>query len=224
MTKVKIDKIIRSKRKTIGLEVTGDAGLIIRAPKQVSLDYIERVVKEKKDWIQRRQEVARKRQQMAPPRRFVSGEGYWYLGNAYPLVVIDKAASPLSFDGNFNLSRRHLLNASDILAGWYRETARWVIGERAEHYATVYGLRYRKITITSARKRWGSCNAGGNLCFSWRLVMAPLKIIDYVVVHELAHLKEKNHSKRFWDLVGQMDPDYKQDRRWLRENGHVLTI
>jgi predicted metal-dependent hydrolase len=86
------------------------------------------------------------------------------------------------------------------------------------------GLTCRSVRITDAKERWGSCNAAGSLNFAWRLVMAPPPVIDYVIVHELAHLVEMNHSQRFWGLVGRILPDYAVRRKWLRENEHLLTL
>jgi predicted metal-dependent hydrolase len=91
-------------------------------------------------------------------------------------------------------------------------------------YAAQYGLRYEKIRITSAQTRWGSCSPKGTLSFTWRLVMAPLEVIDYVVIHELAHLRVKNHSKTFWAEVESMLPDYTRHVAWLRKNGKFLTL
>ncbi|MCS7122892.1 MAG: M48 family metallopeptidase, partial [Candidatus Micrarchaeota archaeon] len=87
-----------------------------------------------------------------------------------------------------------------------------------------YNFRYNRVRITNARRRWGSCSSSNNLNFSWRLIMAPLEVIDYVVVHELVHTRIKNHSKAFWRMVEAVMPDYDRQRRWLRENGHMLKI
>lgn len=224
MAEIKIEKIIRSDRKTIALVVTPEANLIVRAPRHVSLNSIEQFVEEQSRWIRRKQEMVRKKQRSAVPKRFVTGEEFSYLGTNYPLVIVDNGTSPLVFDGTFRLSHLHVNRALEIFTSWYREAARMVISERVDHCAAQAGLQYKSIKINGARTRWGSCSAKGNLNFSWRLVMTPLKIIDYVVAHELAHLWEKNHSKKFWQEVQRMDPDYQQDRRWLKENGHLLKL
>jgi len=99
-----------------------------------------------------------------------------------------------------------------------RKQAKQLIPQRVEHYAKLYNINYNKIKITSAKKRWGSCSARGNLNFSWRLVLTPPEIIDYVVIHELCHVVHHNHSKRFWALVAQICPNYKACRKWLRKS------
>jgi len=99
-----------------------------------------------------------------------------------------------------------------------------VITERVQWYAAKHGLEYKQVKITSARTRWGSCNSRGTLSFSWRLVMAPVPVIDYVVVHELAHTVEKNHSKKFWAKVQIIMPDYQNRIEWLDKNGHLFNL
>jgi predicted metal-dependent hydrolase len=93
-----------------------------------------------------------------------------------------------------------------------------------DHYASQYGFQYKKIGITSAQTRWGSCSANGSLNFSWRLILAPMEAVDYVVVHELVHTVHHNHSRRFWQKVGKIMPDYKERRKWLRKNGQRLIL
>jgi hypothetical protein len=99
-----------------------------------------------------------------------------------------------------------------------------VFTERVEWYAEEYGFEVKKIRISSARTRWGSYSQTGTLSLTWRLVMAPLDVIDYVVVHELCHLREMNHSKAFWEQVEAILPDYKQRRKWLKDNEKLLVL
>jgi hypothetical protein len=90
------------------------------------------------------------------------------------------------------------------------------------HYARLYNFHYQKIRLSSARTRWGSCSARGTLSFTWRLIMSPPEIIDYVVIHELAHTIHHNHSPQFWGLVGSILPDYAEKRKWLKHNSHLF--
>lgn len=221
---IKISKIIRSKRKTIELEVKGDACLIVRAPYRVTDEAIKRFVTEKKRWIEQKQKLAIEKNLQRPKRAFINGEDFLYLGEAYKLKIVDKLTQPLVFKNGFMLSKRYVDNASAVFIKWYREEAQRKITERVALCSAMAGLRYRRINITSAQHRWGSCGQYGSLNFSWRLIMAPLKVIDYVVVHEVAHLAEKNHSKRFWGKVAILCPDYVKHEIWLKENGHLLTL
>lgn len=102
--------------------------------------------------------------------------------------------------------------------------ARELLSQRVCSFARAFGLTYRKIRISSARTRWGACSTSGTLSFNWRLVMAPPQVVDYVVVHELAHLRQPNHSPAFWDEVAKMMPDYAHHRAWLKKNGSRLHL
>lgn len=104
----------------------------------------------------------------------------------------------------------------------YRDAAKDYIPKRVEYYHTFTGGNYSKITIRDQKTRWGSCSATGTLSFNFRLMMAPPRVLDYVVVHELCHLTHMNHSKDFWNMVESILPDYKEHRKWLKENGHSL--
>lgn len=104
----------------------------------------------------------------------------------------------------------------------YREKAREQIEKRAAHFAALMGVDYGRIAIRGQKRRWGSCSGAGNLNFNWKLALMPPEILDYVVVHELAHRKEMNHSPRFWAEVEKILPDYKERRKWLKENGAMV--
>ena len=108
--------------------------------------------------------------------------------------------------------------SKEKMVSWYRKQAREILTQRMEHFSKLSGWTYTSISINSARTRWGSCGPKNSINFSWRLVMAPMSVIDYVVVHELAHTVVKNHSRKFWDAVASVMPDYKERRRWLKEN------
>lgn len=146
------------------------------------------------------------------------------MGRNYKLTIVEEQEVPLKFQNGFYLSKEALTNAKDIFIQWYKEEAYHKIAEQVEFYAKRAGLKYNKVKITNAQKRWGSCSSANNLNFSWSLIMAPLKVLDYVVVHELCHLIERNHSQRFWTKVKTMMPDYEKYRDWLNEYGYLLRI
>lgn len=106
----------------------------------------------------------------------------------------------------------------------YRNAAKEYFPKRVYHFAHILGVSYGNISIRDQKTRWGSCSSKGNLSFNWRLILAPPNVLDYVVVHELCHRIEMNHSPRFWALVESVMPDYKQYRKWLKENGTKLTL
>lgn len=221
---MQIDQIIRSRRKTIELVIRPDGSLLVRAPNRATLDQIRELVYQKADWIRSRKELVNQRKRLSSPIEYVDGARFFYLGVSFPLHIVDQAVSPLSLRDKFFLDRKALPYAAEVFEKWYRNQSRSFLTDRVAHYAGSYEFNYGKIRISGARTRWGSCGAKGSLNFSWRLIMAPLDVVDYVVVHELVHLIERNHSARFWGRVEQILPDYKARRKWLKTNGHLLTL
>jgi len=217
--------ILHSRRKTFSIEIRHDGSLVVRAPLRSTPAQIEQILQKKAKWIQSKQEqvraaLAAKRQ----PRQWIEGEEFLYLGAGYPLHLEEGVRRMELRDGLFRLPKAALPQAESIFERWYRMQARTVLNERVELYARQHGFDYRQVRIGSARTRWGSCGAKGTLNFTWRLVMAPLEVIDYVVVHELAHLGIKNHGKAFWEKVADLMPDYQVRRNWLKQNGHSLVL
>lgn len=112
----------------------------------------------------------------------------------------------------------------NALEAWYRRQGRRVFAERVAYWNAQFGFSYGRIAIRDQKSRWGSCSRQGNLNFNWRLLLAPLAVLDYIVIHELAHLKEGNHSPRFWALVAEKCPNYREQRDWLRQHGPELQF
>ncbi|MBT3187525.1 MAG: M48 family metallopeptidase [Anaerolineae bacterium] len=212
-------KIIRSKRKTIALVIQPNGELLIRAPKRATRKQIDAMLKQHANWITKKQAKAKAAQIDFSPRQFVGGEEFPFLGEDYSLKIVKAKKPVLALSGDFQLSEASLGKAESIFERWYKGEARAIFTERVEFYAQKYDFDYAKIKLSSARTRWGSCSSKGNLNLTWRLVMAPMKIVDYVIVHELSHLREHNHSKTFWAQVEAILPDYKSRRKWLKGNG-----
>ena len=219
-----IDEIIRSRRKTMVVILYGDGRVVVRAPLKASDAQIRAFIAEKSAWI------ARKQQQVAAmppaaPKTYTPGEQFLFLGQPHPLQLVTAGRAALTFSAGIFLLRRDAQpRAEEIFTRWYRQQAQRVFTERAALYAARHRLQYERIRISAARTRWGSCSSIGTLSFTWRLVLAPLPVIDYVVVHELAHTLEHNHAKPFWQLVQAMQPEYSQHRAWLKANGRFLTL
>jgi len=218
-----IDQLIRSKRKTIAIIVQRDGKVLVRAPLKAPEALIRQFVESKSGWISEKKAQAAKHAPLAA-RKFAAGEKFPYLGQEYPLSVMAGTGAALRFEQGFLLTKTALPKAQLLLEKWYKTAARRVLTERVIHYAQKFGLKYEKIRLSSARTRWGSCSSRGTLSFTWRLVMAPLEVVDYVVIHELAHLRVKNHSPVFWAEVAKMLPDFKRPRAWLKKNGRSLTL
>ena len=220
-------RVRRSERaKSLQLRVVPGLGLEVVAPQRGKLPDLAPILRERSGWILRALDrvAAREAAARAAPR---PGDPILYRGEEYRLVVgagrrldarLDEAARTLTLilpaAGNVELSA--------ALEGWYWMRARAVLEERAAHFAAALGVDYGRVTIRDQRTRWGSCSSLGNLNFNWRLILAPPAVLDYVVVHELAHRREANHSPRFWALVAAHCPDYQAHRAWLKNHGTML--
>jgi len=215
--------LVRSARRTMGLEIQPNATIVVRAPRRAALRQIYHFVESHNDWIERKlaQVLARSKPK---PKEFVHDEEFLFLGQTCRLYLTDASAPSVSFDGRLLLSKTSLLQARGVILDWYKNQARNVIGERVDVHATMMRCQPTGIRITSPRRRWASCGAAGGLNFNWRIVMGPLEVIDYIVVHELAHLKHRGHGRDFWDFVANFFPSYRISRQWLKDNGHLLDI
>ena len=178
-------ELIRSKRKTICIEITPDARVIVRAPKYASVSEINRLIGEKADWIDKNLRKMQEKQK-------------------------ERAEAP---QPELTKQEIKLLTTK----------AKRIIPQRVRYYANLMRVEYGRITIRMQKSRWGSCSGKGNLNFNCLLMRTPDEIIDYVVVHELCHLKEMNHSPRFWAEVEKVIPDYKERRKWLKDHGNEIT-
>jgi predicted metal-dependent hydrolase len=216
--------IIRSKRKTIAVEITKDGGVLVRAPLRLARREVFSFVHQHSVWIARKIDQVRSRKGQITPRRFRDGESFPFLGEQHLLRFVAGADYLRKHDGEFHLGVDLSSRAGALFRTWYRARAREILEDRVATLAPRMGLTCRSVRITDARERWGSCSTAGSLNFAWRLVMAPPAVIDYVIVHELTHLVEMNHSRRFWERLGRVLPDYVERRKWLKENGHLLTL
>ncbi len=228
MTNLLSYHLIRSKkrRKTISLHIKEDGKIVIHTPYRTPKWEVEKFIKEKHSWIAQKISEREKRTKEAE-KTFLPGEKFLYLGEWYPLEIQEssnkKPPLTLAF-GKFILDHDYIAEARDLFCHWYKKEAKEKITERTNHYSDRFQLFPEGIKITNARSRWGSCSRDNRLSFSWRMIMASLAVIDYILIHELAHIKEKNHSRRFWAYLESILPDYRRHRHWLKENGHLLQL
>jgi predicted metal-dependent hydrolase len=210
-------------------------GVVLRAPAGTPALQLDDVVKTKAPWILRRVVEFREFGHAPTPKEFVAGESYSYLGRSYRLRIerLPGVSKPLaSLHGAFLTV---VLARNDGTAGreevvkravvaWYRKQADRRIPERVKFYAERAGLRHPPVLVRGQEKRWGSCNGKGELRFNWRVMMAPLSLVDYVVAHEICHLVVRDHSSRFWKLLGTILPNYEERRARLRVDGLRFQI
>ncbi|HEX3002486.1 MAG TPA: SprT family zinc-dependent metalloprotease [Methanoregula sp.] len=220
---IPVEKIVRSHRKTIALEVTTQATLVVRAPHRVPQAYIDRMIREKSTWINKKMAEMRARPQ-APVRHYDEGEVFWFLGRQYPLHYTDEPGGSIVRTDRLEVPHALRPVIRNAIHHWYKEEAKKEIHARCMYFSMMTGYSPTSLRISGARTRWGSCTYKGGLNFSWRLVQAPLSIVDYVIVHELVHIRQHDHSKKFWTKVEALMPDYRVRREWLRENERLLRI
>lgn len=230
-----VDQLIRSRRKTIALIVERNGRLVVRAPLKTSQKEIQQLLDAKKSWIDEKQALARHHMRQHPPHLFQPGEKFLFLGQAYPLQIVTNAPELGRADDALTLSENTfwMKTAGATIESeyikkhfmlWYRQQALQILPERVCILADRYAIVYQQVKISPARTRWGSCSGRGNINFTWRLIMAPWEAVDYVIIHELAHRIEPNHSAHFWKVVANMLPDYTLQVEWLRDNGKNLTL
>jgi hypothetical protein len=223
MEEIPVEKIIRSRRRTIALEVTPASTVIVRAPIRTSTEYIEEVIQKKSSWILRKMDEV-KRRPLSPGHEYAEGELFLFLGRSYPLHIVENGNITIERSDRLNVSRTLISDIRNQLKHWYREEARKEIKARCMWFSLKTGHVPATIRITDARRRWGSCTYKGDLSFSWRLIQAPPEFVDYVVVHELVHIDQPDHSKKFWAKVRKIMPDYEQRRNWLKDHEWLLKI
>lgn len=213
-----VDRIIRSKRRTVALIVESDGSVTVRAPLRLPENAIQAFAEKHFNWIEKKKAEMRA---IVPiqSKQYQPGESFLYLGREYSLEVIAGQHKKLILDERFKIAESALQNAELVFQNWYRQQAKQWIIERVKHLAELHQLHFEKIKITSARTRWGSCSPKNTLSFSWRLMLTAPEVIEYVIIHELAHTVHHNHSKRFWNLVEKLLPDFKARRRRLRQYG-----
>ena len=214
-------QIIRSNRKTLSLSINENADLVVRAPYRASYNEIQKFISEKSAWIYNKQRLIKA--QLEDNLIQHSSDQCLYLGSLYPLKIDNNSIEPISFNGqmftitNFNRERISLL-----LKSWYKKKFIEVALPRLTYFSDKYKLKGNQVRVKEQKTLWGSCSSKNNINLNYLLIMAPMKVIDYVIVHELVHTIHKNHSSKFWQKVETIMPNYKDTRNWLKDNGYKL--
>lgn len=213
-------RVVRSNRKSVALVIDNEANLIVRAPYQIQDATIDEFVRKKKRWISEKQQQVAVFGEKHPPVVIKTGESLMYLGSTY--AIIKDSVDAVQVSGN-ELFVPNEYGIAEITE-WLKSEAIRVISERASNYAGIMGVKVGEIKLSDAKTRWGSCSTKDNLNFAWHLIMCPLSVVDYVVVHELSHITYKNHSPAFWARVKTVLPNYEDDQDWLKANRKLMEI
>lgn len=216
----------RSSRKTASIYIERDGEVSLLVPQDLSDGQVEELIESKRKWIYTNlaewQDLNATRRQ----REFVSGEGFFYLGRSYRLQIVEDQDVPLKLkDGYFCLrSSDEGTDSNTVFKEFFRQKGRERIPERVAIYQQQMGVEPKSIRVQELQNRWGSCTPDGNLNFHWKCMMAPLTVIDYIVVHELAHIHHANHTEAFWNEIDKVLPDYLERKEWLRQNGAGMDL
>lgn len=210
----------------IWIRVEDEGGLVVVLPKGRKANLIPNTLKEHKEWVLETIQKREERLQGAPPP-LGEGRSMVYRGRIVDLRVRNIACeNPLvKLEGNkirVTMPRNSEESLKEVLSKWVKERALLLFSRRVEYFAAKIGAKWGSIQVKNQKTRWGSCSWNGKLAFNWRLLFAPPEVLDYVVIHEVAHLKYHDHSKRFWKLVEATCPAYEKHRNWLNTNGLIL--
>ncbi len=213
------------KRHKLTITVERDRSVVVHAPENTPEEQIQEVVDSRRQWIYEKIGHSQKYRELPHPpgKELISGESVLYLGRSYRIEVIDgDLKQGVHFDRCFTIPAVKVNIRKRLFQEWYLEQARDKILPRVKRYAREMGVEYASAKIVDSQYRWGSCTAKNNINLNWRLIKAPVFVIDYIIVHELAHLMEPNHTPRFWNIVRTQAPLAVKGRAWLKENGHFL--
>lgn len=236
-------QIKKSKRKTFAITIDLKGQVVVRSPFRASQDKILNILNQHQDWVRQKIHQSQQKANKVKAKKFVTGEKFLYLGKQYKLEVIQAntkkqglaLVQEASDDGKFILNTKtNHKSIEDVVSfrswakvvfeSWYQQKATEIITTKVESLAKLHQINFNKIGISKAKTSWGSCSKNNCLRFSWRLIMAPPKVIDYVAIHELCHVEHKNHSQIFWQKVALLFPEFQKAKSWLKNQGYLLEI
>lgn len=217
------DIIERTNRKTLSLSVMKDGAVIVKAPISMQESVINRFVAEKQNWIKEKLLIVNKTNDKF--EEVINYKSFLLYGNKYGLVLAD--VKKIEINDNFQIVLPNKTEPDKILKtmkSWYKKAAKKILQDRLKFVEERIKLKSNSMKISDSKGRWGSCNTRGIIAFNWRVIMLPPQIIDYVIVHELCHLVEMNHSKKFWGLVQRFLPNYANLKKAIKEYGFALSL
>jgi len=221
-------------RKTISLRVTKNSSVIVHAPAHVSKEDVERFVSQRYGWIAEKQNYFNRLRALYPPKEFIDGESFPFLGRNLRLKILQdvNAETPkcaisskrLNIYVNGQSGEKLKMIVPEIIQSLYAKHTASRAYAFARKHAAGLAIKIGRISVVEQKKRWGSCSRKGHIRINWRLSMMPSAVMEYIIVHELCHLKIPDHSAKFWGMVKSILPDYEKRRAWLRKHGFALFL
>jgi len=220
-------QVVRSSRRRKTSSIIISNGLVkVVVPDQISDFTIKKLINKRMSWIRKKlQDESNITPIMA--KEYVDGERFTYLGNSYKLKSFVGSVSFVKVTSDYihiSLPKKSKENIKALLEHWYEEKATEILTEKTNSYAKIIGVSPTSIALGDFKSKWGSCSIEGKISYNWKIIIAPHKILDYVVIHELCHMLEHNHSKEYWRHVNTYCNDFKEYRKWLKLNGRDLVL
>ena len=212
------------RRRRVTITVERDRSVVVHAPESISDEKIRQVVESKRQWIYEKTNHPQKYRSLPHPpgKELVSGESVLYLGRQYRIEIVETGLTEIQFAQRFLIPASKDSKRVETLREWYVRKAKEKIVPRVKRHARQLGVEVGEVRIVDNRYRWGSCTPNSNVNLNWRLIKAPMFVIDYVIIHALAHLIEASHTPRFWNIIRAQTPTMDKAKAWLREYGQLL--
>lgn len=223
-------EVVRSERSTADIIIERDGSVVVRAPDWAEDEAIEGIVASRAYWIFQNLAEWRELNAARVVRELKNGEGFLYLGRSYRLLLVDDGDAPVALKNGRLCVQRHLVEQANATAAraaierFFTLRGEERLRRRVAYFAPKTGVTPGDVAVRELGNRWASCSPSGDLAFHWKVMMAPATVVDYVVVHELCHLRHRDHSEAFWNEVDKVMPDYGERKEWLRKNGAGLDL
>lgn len=223
-----IYSVIKKNRKTISIRIDDQGNVLVSCPLYINDKMVKELVESKAVWISSKLDEIESAKRSREDLNTISFLGRSYKVNIHELdqdiikIILEDNSLEIYVSNKLKEKKEEYIK--DSIVKWYRERAREVFEERIKYYSLKLGVSPNRITIKDQSTRWGSCSSKGNINLNYRVVMAPMEIIDYLIVHELSHMVHLNHSKDFWRLVESILSDYQDRKAWLKGNGNKLKL
>lgn len=213
-------EIIYKKRKSIGIQIDYYGRVQIVVPKETTDEVIQKLIEDKGEWIEQKVQEMKKRLEGDEEKVYENGEGFMYLGKSFPIMInknYEEKDSVKFIDDEIHVFVKESDEESikKALKRFYYKECKSLVEKRIRFYQKEFKVKPKSVSISDSVANWGTCNSKLELTFNWKLAMAPVEVIDYVVVHEMCHMVHLNHDRSFWRLVGKILPDYEKRSNWL---------